>query len=269
MTPRYCCASAFSLVELSIVLVIVGLIIGGVLVGQDMIRNAGLRSEISDLEKYNAAATTFNAKYGGLPGDLALSRAVQYQFSSTGDTNATGMVGYRDGNGVIEGGAAGATNLVGETALFWQDLSKAGFIGGSYIAAGTTNTTGANVTHATINQYLPKTRFRENVSHYLYSDTGRNYYYLAAFTTDASAVMTPTGAVSPLEGKGIDEKMDDGSPSSGIVVSMSNFTTLDPGAAAASTVCTTNTTPQVYNVISGATGAPDNPVCQLRIRSSF
>ena len=51
--------SAFTLVELAIVLVIIGLIVGGVLVGQDLIKAAQIRSVVTDIERYNAAATTF------------------------------------------------------------------------------------------------------------------------------------------------------------------------------------------------------------------
>lgn len=49
----------FTLIELSIVLVVSGLIVGGVLVGQDLIRAAGVRATITQIEKFNQAAHTF------------------------------------------------------------------------------------------------------------------------------------------------------------------------------------------------------------------
>ncbi len=45
-------------------LVIIGLIIGGVLVGQDLIRAAEVRAQISQIEKYNTGVETFYGKYG-------------------------------------------------------------------------------------------------------------------------------------------------------------------------------------------------------------
>ncbi len=60
----------FTLIELSIVLVIIGLIVGGVLVGQDLIHAAALRAVISEKDRFSAAIYTFQGKYGYLPGDF-------------------------------------------------------------------------------------------------------------------------------------------------------------------------------------------------------
>lgn len=54
--------AAFTLIELSIVLVIIGLLVGGVLVGRDLIKSAEIRSQISQLQQYQAAINTFKAK---------------------------------------------------------------------------------------------------------------------------------------------------------------------------------------------------------------
>jgi hypothetical protein len=266
---KYASRKAFTIVELTIVIVIIGLIIGAVLVGQDLIKAAAIRSTMSEVEKYNTSVETFRTKYNGIPGDLTSVRAVEFDFSGSADTNATGAAGLRDGNSVVEGGASGSTRLVGEIGLFWQDLSNAALISGSFTATGTTTTTGANVTAANLNSYLPRSRLRETVAHFLYASTGQHYYYLASFTTNATADVTPSNAVTPFEAKDIDEKMDDGVPTTGTVINMTNLTTADAGAAAATTVCVINSTPTTYNVSLGATGAPTAQVCQLRIRSSF
>src|SRR5665213_289434 len=90
----------FTLIELSIVLVIIGLIVGGILVGQDLIKAAEVRAQISQIEKYNQAVNTFRAKFGGLPGDLPAVYANQFGFipRGSGCNNGRG-----DGNGLIEG----------------------------------------------------------------------------------------------------------------------------------------------------------------------
>jgi len=59
----------FTLIEMSIVLVIIGLIVGGILVGQDLIHAAEVPAQITQIEKYNQAVNTFRGKYGDLPGD--------------------------------------------------------------------------------------------------------------------------------------------------------------------------------------------------------
>lgn len=59
----------FTLIELSIVLVIIGLIVGGILMGRDMIRAAELRSVARDVEAIKTAINTFQNKYNCLPGD--------------------------------------------------------------------------------------------------------------------------------------------------------------------------------------------------------
>ena len=62
--------SAFSLVELSIVLVILGLLTGGILAGQSLIRAAQLRAVSTEYSRYVASINSFRDKYFGWPGDL-------------------------------------------------------------------------------------------------------------------------------------------------------------------------------------------------------
>src|SRR3984885_3925644 len=70
--------ACFTLIELSIVLVIIGLIVGGVLVGQDLIKAAEIRATVSQIEKYNTAANTFQTKYNALPGDVPAAQAASF-----------------------------------------------------------------------------------------------------------------------------------------------------------------------------------------------
>jgi len=62
--------SGFTLIELSIVLVVIGLIVGGVIAGQSLMRSSQLQSIISDQAKYVEAAKQFREKYGFWPGDF-------------------------------------------------------------------------------------------------------------------------------------------------------------------------------------------------------
>lgn len=92
----------FTLIELSIALIIIGLVAGGVLVGQDLIRAAEIRKTISQKESFDAATNTFRSKYNCLPGDCA--KASQFGFTQLrlGDPdrnngNGNGMIGMDQG----------------------------------------------------------------------------------------------------------------------------------------------------------------------------
>ena len=82
----------FTLVELSIVLVIVGLLIGGILVGQSLIESANMQRAIRDLNQYSAAMNSFTTKFKQLPGDSGL-------FTPGGNNNRivdNPLIGYDD-----------------------------------------------------------------------------------------------------------------------------------------------------------------------------
>lgn len=131
--------SAFSLVELSIVLVILGLLTGGILGGQALIRAAELRSISADAQRYSTAIYTFRDKYFAIPGDM--TNATRF-WGFTGTAVAPGCVsnhgaaasspGTCDGNGngfLVVATTGGAT---GEAFQSWNQLALAGLIEGQY-----------------------------------------------------------------------------------------------------------------------------------------
>lgn len=78
----------FTLVELAIVLVIIGIILGGVLKGQDLINNAKAKRVVSDAQGMSALAYTFYDRYGRFPGDCDRNGVINYVVAG-GETPAT------------------------------------------------------------------------------------------------------------------------------------------------------------------------------------
>jgi prepilin-type N-terminal cleavage/methylation domain-containing protein len=109
--------AGFTLVEIAIVMVIIGLLIGGVLKGQAMIDNAKVKRVVKQADEMRAAVMTFYDKYGVYPGDENLPNVPPVGGDGTG--NANGQI-------------AGA-----ETFEVYRDLSLAGLISGTY--DGTSN----------------------------------------------------------------------------------------------------------------------------------
>lgn len=107
--------AGFSLIELAVVLVILGLLIGGVLKGRDLIEGARLKRVISQLHEYQMATSAFLDKYDALPGDF--NKAATLIQSGLRNGN---------GNGIIEGPGLGAGS---EALSFWAHLAGAGLIG--------------------------------------------------------------------------------------------------------------------------------------------
>ncbi len=70
----------FTLIELSIVLVIIGLLVGGILVGRDLIKSSEIRAQIKQFEEFKTAANAFKTKYGYLPGDIPPTETAQLGF---------------------------------------------------------------------------------------------------------------------------------------------------------------------------------------------
>jgi prepilin-type N-terminal cleavage/methylation domain-containing protein len=106
----------FTLVEIAIVLVIIGLLLGGILKGQEMITQAKIKNVIADISGVSAAMYGYQDRYRALPGDDKNSS--RWGLAPPGTA----------GNGVIEGAYIGAAGV--ESMLFWDHLRRAGFISG-------------------------------------------------------------------------------------------------------------------------------------------
>ncbi len=188
----------FTLVELAIVLVIIGLIIAAVLKGQELIVSARLKSTISDVAAIRGAANTFRDKYSALPGDYvnAVTRVggpSGVTFSATCD----GTAGNCDGSGVIDG-----DGVTAETLLFWAHLAAANLISGV-----------SPVGAAVIGDGLPTAPIGGGLTIRNELVTNKTAHWIAL----GSGAAAPTGVLDSEQALIIDEKSDDGRPGTGSI----------------------------------------------------
>jgi prepilin-type N-terminal cleavage/methylation domain-containing protein len=116
----------FTLIEIAIVLVIIGLLLGGVLQGQQLIENSRVKSATNDINGISAATFSYQDRYGRLPGDDLEAN------DDRGDSwPATGTEG--DGDGVIDGDLGDTFDGGSEVGPFFQHLKAAGFLAGDAI----------------------------------------------------------------------------------------------------------------------------------------
>lgn len=180
--------SGFTLVEIAIVLVIIGLLLGGVLKGQELINSAKVKNFAQDFRNIPLFIYGYQDKFKALPGDDAAAAT-----HVTGATTAT-TPGASQGNGVIDGSWNSATTT-GESFLFWQHVRLAG------LAAGPTSTGDAN--------YIPK-----NADGGTIGIEAGNAGYISGLT---SAYVVCSSGILGKFAKQLDTTMDDGNTATGSV----------------------------------------------------
>ncbi|PIR31735.1 MAG: hypothetical protein COV36_07165 [Alphaproteobacteria bacterium CG11_big_fil_rev_8_21_14_0_20_44_7] len=196
----------FTLVELSIVLVIIGLLIGGILVGQSMIRSAEINGVVKQLGQYEIAISNFKEKYNVLPGSN-----IKFDRSALG---WTGGVSTQDEK--IE-------NYM-DMAYVWPDLS---------VGVNLKNNKGASfspicfwlgvASSVDLQSHFPRFKIRQYNGAYkpmLYAaGSSRNYFAYGVINLSAGWGGQPEyNPLIPVDAMAIDKKIDDGVPASGDVV---------------------------------------------------
>src|ERR1700722_13434195 len=134
--------SGFTLVEMSIVLVIIALLTGGIFVGSSLIRTSQLRSVVSDIQKLVSATNEFQVKYGCIPGDCAnATNFFPAAINGNGDEKLDGAWWNSLGAcTTLNSGLYGPVDSSESYQYFYQ-LAQAGMIRGSYTGVHGTDTT--------------------------------------------------------------------------------------------------------------------------------
>ena len=198
--------SGFTLVEIAIVLVIIGLLLGGILKGQEMITQAKIKNVINDFNGVTAAVNSYQDRYRALPGDDATANT---RWSTQGAVPG-------NGDGAIAGkynNVLAATPTTGqESNLFWWHLRLGGFVPGSVTATTASGLQPPNATNGIIG---------------VQSSTGGTNNLGFSSNIVCSSNLPDKIAIA------VDTQMDDGTPAAGEVRGAQQ-TTPNPDVPAAS-----------------------------------
>lgn len=197
----------FTLVELAVVMIIIGLLIGGILKGQEMIANAQITSTVAQAKAIDAASSTFRDQYDAFPGDMV---------------NATARLAgcaapCVNGNGNSKLGGAVGTVPAAETLAFFPMLRLANLLSGYDGTAGVafgqalpSASVGGGYTVGYVDATVAPTGFA--------AANLRQGHYIVLTGTPTAVVGVGTGKINPSQAARIDRKMDDGQATSGSVV---------------------------------------------------
>lgn len=176
-------SSGFSLIELGLALAIIALIAGGVIKGRDMLVNARVQNVASQLGQFEMAISSFESRYGALPGDI-----------STASAAFTGLTSDANGNGNDR------IDSAAEAARAFQEMGLAQLISGQY--DGTTPT-GSACPASTCPQTATGGR--------LMFMTGTSPVGTGTFR----ALLSPVGQLDARQLAELDRKLDDGRANTG------------------------------------------------------
>ncbi len=121
--------AGFTLVEIAIVLVVIGLLLGAILAGQELVTNAQIRSSINEYNSVASAMFVYQDRYRRRPGDDN-SAATRWPDTGSGSPATQG-----DGDGLITGDWDAGVGTV-ETGIFWHHLRNDGLVPGSRDSSG-------------------------------------------------------------------------------------------------------------------------------------
>ncbi len=231
-------------------LVILGLLVGGVLSGQSLIRAAELRAVSTEYSRYVTAVQTFRDKYFAIPGDMPNATAFW------GDDNAAcadaavanGSPGTCNGNGDGQIGTPSGGGITGEMYQNWKQLALARLIEGNYTGLSGAVSTCSSGKGVVVGVNAPRSRVPNGGwSLEFFGHPGDSFTYTLAdsnlfFMGGQSSGCPPIDDIfKPEELWNIDTKLDDGKPGRGKIMARSE------SAWGSATSCSTSASQTDYN----------------------
>jgi prepilin-type N-terminal cleavage/methylation domain-containing protein len=181
----------FTLVELSIVIVIIGLIVAAVTAGQSLARQAKVKGVLTGVDQIKTAITAFKLEYGSLPGDLSNAQTF---WAAAANGN---------GNGKIESGQ--------ESFGVFEQIALAGMYPGTY--------DGVNTSPPVTGQNVPASPVGGGTSFVIWRHSGGNAIYGRTAHSINLTIGSWYAAVTASEAYALDVKTDDGLASKGMIFS--------------------------------------------------
>lgn len=209
----------FTLVELSIVLVILGLLVGGILAGQSLIRASELRSVLTQADQYRTATMAFKDKYFAIPGDFANATTIWGRVGGgTGQCNSPGT-DIDLGLPTCNGDGNGRLDVDWEWTRYWEHLATAGLIEGIYSGAqpgGSIMVPGTNVPRGRISNTGWTAVERDII-------LTTNFFTTSYGNSLQVGTANPSGStyypfLTPTEAWNLDTKGDDSKPARGKII---------------------------------------------------
>lgn len=247
----------FTLVELSVVLVIIGLLVAASFTGISLIRSAELREVIGEYDRYTKAIREFQDKYQALPGDMSNAETIWGSDATCPNTttNTVAKIATCNGNGNGRIGASSTAGVLDTTYSYewfraWQQLSNAGLIDTKFTGVKESATDGDAGIGLNVPQSKLNVKSGWTLYHFLLTATdtnlwGDNYGHVFAFGGNTTSV-TNSPVLSPENAYAIEQKIDDGLPGRGTIrarrtASEANCTTSDTTQDAAAYNATSTT----------------------------
>jgi hypothetical protein len=231
---------------MAIVLVIIGLIVGGILKGQEIVNNARVKTQVAQIDAIKAAVQTFYDKYGYYPGDdsqVVNQLGLSTSFAGNGDGFVSTAAGTADTDSAVEAPSK-------EPNAVWYELQTANLLSGvqsSNPSAAQDNTLSFNYQGKVGASYLTYADF--SLSTGSTGTTIANKMVRISGTAN-SATGSPTPVLREQDASQIDTKYDDGLPYPGQIISASYSATT---SCCGSQAC--NTPGSAYGLASGASTA--------------
>jgi len=223
--------NAFSLVEMSVVLIIIGILVASATAAGKMIANSKLRKVVQKFEQYNAATNSFYGVYGKLPGDLDIASKYWTSCVTVGSNPCDG-----DGDNVLDRGY--------EDLRFWHHLTLSKILPGNYPGSNASGDADEN----RAGENVPASIFQGGcyTARSVAEGFGKAYNAGILIGKEQSGSICKNAIFLAKEAEFIDFKLDNGIPNTGKIMSRHGYDMTSGECASSGAYNTTETEVKCY-----------------------